>query len=110
MAWDFKPGMKVVFVGGATHWKMSKGFLGFFKKPVPAGTDLREGEIYTIAEIVPGMSMLMGRQDIGLRLVEVPTPAGFGYWAGRFRPVRTTDISALEAHLNTLPVRTKTEA
>lgn len=102
MAWEFRPGMKVVCVKG--DWTREVGPL--------------EGHIYLIEEAVmypKGHPVSLGRGAIEelecdvvfLRLNEF----GDILWDGfSFRPVRTTDISSLLALLKTTPARQPVEA
>jgi hypothetical protein len=99
MAWDFKPGMKVVCVDDdiktSTIGK-ANGDMG----------GLKEGQIYTVARV--GIHFIS--DDVVVFLEEINRAVEWGFLAARFRPVRTTSIASIEAHLNTLPVRKTVEA
>lgn len=108
MAWNFKPGMKVVCVDADTHGR----FLLPHHIAAPGGLHgLVQGAIYTIRDVGNwGPYFVVWLDEISRPITtELSRRHGeSGYSPHRFRPIRTTSIASLEAHLNTLPVR-KTE-
>ncbi|WP_152045476.1 hypothetical protein [Aureimonas psammosilenae] len=92
MAWDFRPGMRVVCVDDqhTNRYDVS---------------EIVKGSIYTICWVGEGQ-MQSGEFVVAVRLVEVPSrlsvrgqPSDKPFRASRFRPVREANIDCLRAHL-----------
>lgn len=104
MAWELKAGDRVVCVDD--DWEcIDARYRRRCTFPV-------RGEVYTVRGVV---SLSLG---VGLWLAEIDNQAmqfsdGFhecAFYVGRFRPVRTTDISSLHALLKTAPARKLVDA
>lgn len=106
MSWSFKPGDRVVCVNAENP-------------SAPGPWYLVEGKVFTIKAIInqTGWSVFGDfRSETCLVLEEIPGVSSFGdladggYAAHRFRPVRTTSIESLRAHLNTIPANRSVDA
>jgi hypothetical protein len=92
---QFHVGQRVVCVATGP-WKATLE-LGY-KTPV-------RGEVYTVREVYVDSG---DEVTVGVRLVEIVNPATYygyevGWYAGEFRPVKTTDISIFLAMLQKTP-------